>query len=73
MQKSRFVYVPCLTSLFSVMGLEHLLQTVLRAFNCRKGDVMLEYKYNVGAVCNTVFQKQNLFSELDAVGSLETK
>lgn len=60
MQKSRYAYVPCLTSLLSAVGLEHLLETVLRVFHCRKGKVLLEYKYNVSAVCNTVFHKQNL-------------
>lgn len=34
---------------------------------------MLEYKYNIGAACNTIFQKQSVFKELDALGSLETK
>lgn len=64
MQKSRCAYVLCLTSFFSAGGLKHLLETVLRTFHCRKGFTMLEYKYNIGAVCNAVFQNQNLFSKV---------
>lgn len=73
MQKSRCAYVPCLTAFLSAVGLQLLLKTDLRVFHCRKGIIMLEYKYNIGAACNTIFQKQSVFKELAALGSLETK
>lgn len=38
MEKSRCAYVPSQTSFLSAVQLEHLLETVLRAFHCRKGS-----------------------------------
>lgn len=44
------------------------------AFPCRKGVVMLEYKYNIHAECNTLFQRiDHIFKELNALRSLETE
>lgn len=57
----------CLCTLFYLFsfccGARALAGNILRAFHCRKGKVLLEYKYNVSAVCNTVLHKENLLSK----------
>lgn len=62
---------------FLPVQLKNLLEIVLRAvvaFPCRKGVVMLEYKYNRRAECNTLFQRiEYVFKELNALRSLETE
>lgn len=53
-------YLPHSLPLFLPAQLKHLLEIVLGAvvaFPCSKGVVMLEYKYNVHAECNTLFQR----------------
>lgn len=54
-----------LSYLFSFCGAARTAQRLLflGTFHYRKGIVMLEYKYKIGAAWNTAFQKQNLSSK----------